>query len=59
MIWANARMKIKKITRIATKIGKAEPVFCGLGGQAVRERADSERLDTVATKKNCKFLEQK
>ena len=59
MIWTNARMKIKKIIRIATKIGKAEPVFFGLGGRAVRGRVDSEQLDTAAAKKICKFLEEK
>jgi len=48
MIWANTRMKIKTITRIVTKIGKAEPVFCGYGGRALRGRADSELPDTAA-----------
>lgn len=44
MTRANTRMKMKKITRTATKITKAEPEFRGFGGRTVRGRADSERL---------------
>jgi len=51
MIWENTRMKIKTITRIATKIGKAKQVFCLSGGRAVRGRADSERPDTAAARR--------
>ena len=51
IVWANTRIKIKTITRIATKIAKAEPIFRLFGGRAVRGRAHSERLDTAAAQR--------